>query len=86
VIIGLSNIRALTQGTFLFGDASGGNLQTSLAADLNSAFAVWYQSDASGQYGSQFRLVIPVSVQGDISAIRSISVALTNAGESCRGP
>jgi len=57
----------------------GTNLQTSsLTVDLSGPFAAWYQSAASGQYGSQFRVVLPFNVQGDINAIGSVAVTLTN--------
>src|SRR4029453_9761561 len=80
VMLGFSNPRNLTQGTFRFTGRPGTNLQTtSLTVDLSSAFAAWYQSAASGQYGSQFRLVLPFNVQGDINAIGSVSVTLTNS-------
>ena len=79
VMIGFSNPRNLTQGTFRFTGRAGTNLQTtSLTVDLSSAFGAWYQSAASGQFGSQFRLVLPFNVQGDINAIASVAVTLTN--------
>jgi hypothetical protein len=80
VIVGFSNTRTLTQGTFRFVGRTGTNLQTSsVTVDLGSAFTAWYQSAASGQYGSQFRLVLPFNVQGDMNAIGSVSVTLTNS-------
>ena len=80
VMVGFSNIRNLTQGVFRFTGRAGTNLQTSsLTVDLSSAFAAWYQSAASAPFGSQFRLVLPFNVQGDINAIGSVSVTLTNS-------
>jgi hypothetical protein len=80
VMVGYSNIRNLTQGVFRFAGRAGTNLQTSsLTVDLSSAFATWYQSAASAPFGTQFRLVVPFNVQGDINAIGSVSVTLTNA-------
>jgi hypothetical protein len=79
VIVGFSNIRNLSQGTFRFTGRAGTNLQTSsLTVDLSSSFATWFQSAASAQFGSQFRLTLPFNVQGDINAIGSVSVTLTN--------
>jgi hypothetical protein len=79
VIVGFSNIRNLSQGTFRFAGRAGTNLQTSsLTVDLSGSFAAWFQSAASAQFGSQFRLVLPFNVQGDINAIGSVSVTLTN--------
>jgi hypothetical protein len=79
VMVGFSNIRNLAQGVFRFTGRPGTNLQTtSLTVDLSSAFAAWYQSAASAPFGTQFRLVLPFNVQGDINAIGSVSATLTN--------
>jgi IPT/TIG domain len=79
VIDGLSNIRVVNQGEFRFGARGGGNLATtvvpvSLTNDANS----WFQEEASRPFGSQFTLVVVFNVQGDVSAIGSVSVTLSN--------
>ncbi len=76
-ITGYSNSRALRLVKFyLFGKA-GGNLQTQeLSSDLNTLFNSWYQSPDSAQFGSQFKLVVPFTVNGDINDIVSIVVSL----------
>jgi hypothetical protein len=79
VIDGLSNTRVVNQGEFRFTARGGGNLVTtlvpvSLTNDANS----WFQGEASRQFGSQFTLVVVFNVQGDISAIGSVSVTLGN--------
>jgi hypothetical protein len=79
VIVGLSNTRALNQGDFRFTARGGGNLATTqvtvnLAGDANT----WYQGETSRQFGSQFTLTVSFAVQGNISAIGSVSVTLSN--------
>ena len=78
-ITGFSTPRSLTQATFLFTASQGANLQTStvtvsLAADATN----WFQSQTASSLGAQFRLLIPFAVQGQITAIQSVSVTLTN--------
>jgi hypothetical protein len=80
VITGFSTSRALRQATFLFTPAQGRSLQTSTATlDLAPSASNWFQSQPSASFGGQFRLVMPFTVQGDSSAIGSVSVTLTNA-------
>ena len=45
----------------------------------------WYQSTASQQFGSQFTVTLPFSLQGDVvnvtnvtDALQSVAVTLTN--------
>jgi len=38
----------------------------------------WYQSEPSRAFGSQFTLTQQFNVQGDTSAISSVTVTLTN--------
>jgi hypothetical protein len=45
---------------------------------VDQLFAAWYGSAASAQYGSQFTLTQPFTVQGDPAAVVSVSVTLTN--------
>jgi Putative Ig domain len=80
VITGYSNIRAVSQGTFRFTGRAGSNLQTeSIPTDLNNDFSTWYANSDSLQWGGQFRSVTIFTVQGDIDALSSVSVTLTNA-------
>ena len=83
-IVGFSTPRSLTQVVFQFTPRAGSNLGTSTSTvPLGSSSATWFQSDASKQFGSLFRLVIPFAVQGDVNAIQSVSATLTNdAGTS----
>lgn len=80
LVTGYSTTREITQGTFQFAPTSSANLQTtSVTVQLNSAFATWYQSSASNAFGSQFTLSMPFTVQGDVNAIASVTVTLTNS-------
>ena len=79
-ITGYSTSRALRQVTFLFTPAAGKNLQTStVTLDLAPAATTWFQSETSAPFGGQFRVLMPFTVQGDVNAIGSVSVTLTNA-------
>lgn len=79
-IVGYSNTRDMTQGTFTFTAASGVNLQTStVTVPLSSLFSAWYGSATSAQYGSQFTFTQPFTVSGTGQAVASVAVTLTNS-------
>lgn len=84
VIVGYSTTRSLSQAGFRFTPRAGSNVQSGdVTVNVTSQFTTWYQSAESQQFGSQFRLRIPFTVQGDINALGSVSVTLTNvAGTS----
>ena len=85
-ITGFSTPRSLTQATFLFTAAQGANLQTStLTSTLGTAATSWFQSPTGTSLGGQFRLSMPFTVQGEVTAIQSVSVTLTN-GEGSSTP
>ena len=74
---GFSTSREVTQATVHF---SGAGLQTTeIVVPLSELSKNWYQSAASVPFGSQFSLVLPFSVQGDLTAIQSVTVVITNA-------
>ena len=78
-ITGFSTPRSLTQATFLFTATQGANLQTStVTVSLAATATNWFQSQTASSLGAQFRLLIPFAVQGQITAIQSVSVTLTN--------
>jgi hypothetical protein len=78
-VVGYATDRELTQAVFQFAGASGSNLQTgSVTIPLDQLFAAWYGSAASAQYGTQFTFSQPFTVQGDPTAVVSVSVTLTN--------
>ena len=77
---GLSTPRQVTQAVFTFTAAAGKSLQTTqVTLPVDSAFTTWYGNTSSNQFGSTFLYTQPFTVQGDVSAIASVSVTLTNA-------
>jgi hypothetical protein len=85
---GYSTPRQVTQAVFNFAAAQGGNLQTTqLTVAVDSVFTTWYTGTSSTQYGSLFLYTQPFTVTGNVSAIASVSVTLSNAtGSSSAGP
>jgi hypothetical protein len=78
-ITGLSTSRALTEATVHFVPTSGSDLRTSiLTVPLSDVSNRWYQSPDSAQFGSQFVLVLPFTIQGSSNSIQSIGVELKN--------
>jgi len=84
VVVGYSTPRSLSQALFRFSPRAGSNVQGGdVTVNVTSQFTTWYQSTDSQPFGSQFRLRIPFTVQGDINALGSVAVTLTNpAGTS----
>jgi hypothetical protein len=78
VITGFSPSREATQGVFRFAGTS--TLDTTeLTVQLGSTFNTFFQGAASAQSGGQFTLTVPFTIQGDTSAVNSVTVTLTNA-------
>jgi hypothetical protein len=76
-ITGFSTSREVTQGTFRFG---GTNLQGNEATvPLTASFNAWFQGTASQQFGGQFTLSFPFTIQGDPNNVTSVTVTLTNS-------
>ena len=61
-----------------------GAMLFALVAQLATAGSNWFQSQAAASVGGQFRLQMPFTVQGEIGAVQSVSVTLTN-GEGTSG-
>ncbi|MCU1257600.1 MAG: cell surface receptor domain protein [Bryobacterales bacterium] len=79
-ITGYATSRDVTQATFHFTTAADSNLQLAdFTVPLSSTFAAWYASAAAAPYGSQFTYAQPFSIQGNSSAITSVTVTLTNS-------
>jgi hypothetical protein len=79
-ITGYSTPRQVTQATFIFKAAPGGNLETNqLTVESQSIFTTWYTSASSVQFGSSFLYTQPFSVQGSIADIESVTVVLSNS-------
>lgn len=78
-ITGFSTSRELASARVTFTPSPGGNLQTTeLSVPLTDFAAKWFQDPLGMQFGSQFTLVLPFTVQGDASAIASATVTLAN--------
>jgi len=78
-LVGFSNPRELDGVSLHFTPASGQSLQTTdLTLDLTVTANNWYTSSASSQFGSQFLLVLPFTVQGSQNSIGSVKIQLQN--------
>ena len=78
-IVGFSTTRDMTQATFHFNPAPNSNIPVlDFTVPLATLFTGWYQSSQATQYGSQFTYAQPFTVNGDTSAIASVTVTLTN--------
>ncbi|HTM47616.1 MAG TPA: Ig domain-containing protein, partial [Bryobacteraceae bacterium] len=74
---GLSPSRELTRATVRW---TGTGLDTTeVNVPLDSVANAWYRSTASAQFGSQFSLTLPFTVQGDVNAIQSATLTVSNA-------
>jgi hypothetical protein len=79
-ITGYATSREITSAVFRFTPVGGSSLQTTeLTVQLTDGAQRWYQSDAAKPFGSQFTLSQQFNVQGDTSAISSVTVTMTNA-------
>lgn len=77
-VIGFSTPREMVAAAFNFTARSGTLQNSSISVDVGSPFTTYYQGTASTEFGSQFRLTVPFSVQGGAS-IGSVSVTLRNS-------
>jgi hypothetical protein len=77
VVTGFSTTREITQGTFRFAGTT--SLQTTeLTVALAATFNTYFQSDGAADFGGQFTLTIPFTIQGDTATVNSVTVILTN--------
>ncbi len=82
VIAGYSNPRNMTSVTLAFQAASGASISggASFTENVSSLFSQFYSSAQSQLAGSLFSgLDIPVTISGNVSAIGSVTVTLTNS-------
>lgn len=80
VIFGLSSTRDMSQATFHFTAASGASLKTrELTVDLTGAFANWYQSTNSDNFGTTFLYTQAFTLSSEATDVGSVSVTLTNS-------
>ena len=83
-VIGFASSREITQAVFQFTASAGTTLQTtSVTVPADTLFSQWYQSAASGPFGSQFTYTQPFNVSGGAQSIVSVSITLVSkAGTS----
>lgn len=82
-VTGYSNIRQITGATFRFTPAPGATLGTAeVSVPVSSVFQSWFAGEESRQYGGQFLLVVPFTLQGSAGALASVQVTLTNSAGS----
>jgi hypothetical protein len=78
-VVGFSTPREVTGATFNFTARSGTLQTTSFSVPVGPPFTTYCQSQASTQFGSQFQLTVPFTVQGNINTIGSVSATLANS-------
>jgi hypothetical protein len=83
IVFGYATTREMTQGLLRLTPRSGVTLsQSEFTIALTSVFATWYASEQSVQFGSQFRLVIPLTGV-NTESVESLTIQLSNpAGSS----
>ncbi len=81
---GFSNTREVSTMTLQFNPTPGSSLETTtVTVPVTAAFNAWFNSGGSNPFGGSFRLVLPLTVTGELSAVDSVVVRLTNSvGES----
>lgn len=80
LISGMATTRSITRLNLQFTPAEGANLMTtSLSIDVEGPFTAWYGSTTGRSFGSQFTATLVINVNGDVSAVQSVSVSAVNA-------
>lgn len=79
-VTGYATSRQVTQAKFEFTVLAGAETRaTTVTVNVESAFNSWYRNEASAAFGSAFVYTQPFTVQGDVNAIRTVNVTLSNA-------
>jgi hypothetical protein len=79
VVVAFASTREVSTLTFTFTASGTGTLQTtSLPIDVTARFGDWYRSPDSAPHGGAFTITVPFTVQGDLAAVRSLSVTVSN--------
>jgi hypothetical protein len=79
-ITGFTTARQVTGAVFQFTAVPGRTLQnTQATVDLNGSANAWYQNPSSAATGGAFVYTQPFTIQGDLSALQSVAVTLTNS-------
>src|SRR5262249_40912110 len=73
-VVGFVTTKDISQAVFHFNGTPGSNLQTTdVTVPVQQIFSGWYADPASSVYGSQFTFVQTFNVQGDTSAVASVT-------------
>ena len=84
VVTGFSTTREVSTATFQFTPAAGSSLVASqVAVPTSSAAQQWFTDPSSADFGGQFTLVQPFTLQG--ATLSDVSVTLTNAQGTSQG-
>jgi HYDIN/CFA65/VesB family protein len=79
VIVAYAVTREVNTLNFTFTASGTGTLQTTtLPIDVATRFGDWYRSADAAPHGGAFTITVPFTVQGDLAAVRSLAVTLTN--------
>jgi hypothetical protein len=79
-IAGFSTAREVTRALFRFTPVTGRTLQnTQATVELNGPANAWYQDPTSALTGGAFAYTQPFTIQGDLSAIQSVAITMTNS-------
>lgn len=79
IVFGYSTAREVTQGLLRLTPRSGVTLsQSEFTIALTAVFTAWYSNTESAQFGSQFRLVIPLSGV-NTENVESLTIQLSNS-------
>jgi hypothetical protein len=86
-VVGFSNTRQVTTAIFHFTPVAGGNISNpDFTVDVTSAFATWFASAASDQYGSEFTYTQAFTLDSNASVVQNVTVTLVNSvGKSAAG-
>jgi hypothetical protein len=79
-VTGFSTAREVKSALFQFTPVPGRTLQnTQASVELDGAANAWYQDPGSAATGGEFVYTQPFTIQGDLTAIQSVAVTLTNS-------
>ncbi len=80
VVTGYTPTREISSGAFSFSAGANASIsQPTITVPLSSAFAQWFGNSASAQFGGEFTLTVPFSVQGNANNVVRVAVNLTNS-------
>lgn len=79
VLLGYSSSRSLQTANFNFAPRPGSNLSNAVhSLNINNPAATWYGDSQSFPFGSKFKMTVPFTYSGDINAIGSVTVNISN--------